>query len=65
MPLLYFFLRRILTGLIARAFSNFLVKRFNLSPNVANLIFLVLAELLARGTEKPGAQGRGFSFGKR
>ena len=65
MSIVNFFVRRLLTGIVARAFSNLLVKRFNVSPNVANLIFVVLAELLARGTEKPTAPGRGFNFGRR
>ncbi len=65
MPFVNFLLRRLLTGILARAFSNFLVKRFKLSPGAANLIFVVLAELLARGTEKPTAPGRGFHFGRR
>lgn len=67
MPIVMFFVRRILTGIAARAFTNLLVKRFNVSPGAANLIFVVLAELLARGTEKPtaSAPGRGFGFGGR
>lgn len=63
MPIVSFFVRRLLTGIIARGFTNFLVRRFRMSPAVANLIFLVLAETLARGTEKPTAPGRGFNFG--
>ena len=62
MPIVSFFVRRLLTGVVARAFTTFLVKRFRVSPGAANLIFVVLAELLARGTEKPTAPGRGFKF---
>ena len=63
MPIVSFFVRRLLTGIVARAFTSFLVKRFRVSPGAANLIFLVVAELLARGTEK--TTGRGFGFGRK
>jgi len=63
MPLLSFFIRRLLTGIVARSFTNFLVKRFQMSPSMANLVFVVLAELLARGTEKPTMPGRGRGRG--
>ncbi len=62
MSLLNFFGRRLLTGFVARGFTSFLVKRFRVSPGVANLIFVVLAELLARGTERSGVAGRGGKF---
>ncbi|BCM90527.1 hypothetical protein IAD21_02381 [Abditibacteriota bacterium] len=67
MPIVLFLVRRLLTGLAARVFTNFLVKKFRVSPGVANLIFVVLTELLARGTEKPTspASGKGFGFGSR
>lgn len=63
MSLFKFFGRRLLTGVVARGFTNFLVKRFRVSPAAANLIFLVLAELLARGTESPAVAGRGRGLG--
>ena len=67
MPIISFFARRLLTGVIARFFTGFLTKRFRVSPGAANLIFVVLTELLARSTEKPTspASGRGFGFGGR
>ncbi len=52
MPIISFFARRIFSGLIARAFSGFLVKRFKMSPGAASLVFVVVAELLARSSEK-------------
>lgn len=52
MSLLLFFGRRILGGFVAKAFANFLVKRFNVSGGVASLVFVVIAELLARSSEK-------------
>lgn len=55
MSLFNFFGRRLLTGVVARGFTSFLVKRFRVSPGAASLIFVVLAELLARGTERPTA----------
>lgn len=54
MPLLSFFARRFLTGAVARAATNFLIRRFKLSPGTANIAFVVLTEVLARATEKPG-----------
>ncbi len=66
MSILNFFGRRLLSGVVARGFTNFLVKRFRMSPGAANLIFVVLAEMLARGTEKPNGAGRRFpGFGKK
>ncbi len=66
MSILNFFGRRLLTGVVARGFTNFLVKRFRVSPGAANLIFVVLAEMLARGTEKPTGASRRFpGFGKK
>lgn len=66
MSFLKFFGRRLLTGLVARAFTGFLVRRFRVSPSAANLIFLVLTELLARGSEAApgGGRGRGWRPGK-
>ena len=52
MSLLLFFGRRILGGMVAKAFTNFLMKRFNVSGGVASLVFVILAELLARSSEK-------------
>ena len=52
MSLLLFFARRIFGGLVAKAVTNFLVKRFNVSGGVASLIFVIVAELLARSSEK-------------
>ena len=52
MSFLLFFARRILGGFVAKAFANFLIKRFKLSGGVASLIFVVVAELLARSSEK-------------
>lgn len=52
MPIIFFFMRRILSGFVARAFSNFLVKRFKVPQGAASLIFVVIAELLARSSEK-------------
>lgn len=54
MFLLNFLGRRFLSGTAARLFTNLLVKRFRVSPGVANLIFVVLTELLARRSERPG-----------
>lgn len=58
MSLLLFFGRRILGGFVAKAVSGFLMKRFNVSAGVASLVFVVIAELLARSSEKavPDAQ---------
>ena len=58
MSFLLFFGRRILSGFVAKAVSGFLVKRFKMSPGAASLIFVVIAELLARSSEKavPDAQ---------
>jgi hypothetical protein len=55
MPLLSFFARRFFTGAVARAATNTLTKRLNLSPAAASIAFIVLTELLARATEKPQA----------
>lgn len=52
MSLLLFFGRRILGGFVAKAFSNFLLKRFKMSHGAASLIFVVVTELLARSSEK-------------
>ena len=52
MSFLLFFGRRILSGMVAKAVSGFLVKRFNISPGAASLLFVVIAELLARSSEK-------------
>ena len=52
MSLLSFFGRRILSGLIAKVFSGFLIKRFKMSPGAASLIFVVITELLARSSEQ-------------
>ena len=52
MSLILFFGRRILGGFVARKFANFLVKRFNVPAGVASLIFVIIAELLARSSEK-------------
>ena len=52
MSLIFFFGRRILSGLAAKIFAGFLVKRFKMSPGAASLLFVVLTELLARSSEK-------------
>lgn len=52
MSLILFFARRIFGGMIAKAVTNFLVKRFKVSGGAASLIFVVVAELLARSSEK-------------
>ena len=52
MSLLLFFGRRILSGWVAKMFANFLSKRFNVSAGAASLLFVVIAELLARSSEK-------------
>lgn len=52
MSILSFFARRIFSGLVAKMFSGFLVKRFKMSPGAASLIFVVVTELLARSSEK-------------
>ncbi len=54
MPLLSFFVRRFLTGTVARGLTGFLARRLRLSPGSANIAFVVLTELLARASEKPG-----------
>lgn len=62
MSLLSFFVRRAVTGAVARRLSAFLARRFKMSPGMANIVFVILTELLARSTEKPSRfpQG-GFS----
>lgn len=75
MSLLSFFGRRLVTGAASRVFVNLLVKKFRLSPSIANLIAVVLMETIARQTEKSraGAAGAGSTtprtvkpkFGKR
>jgi len=69
MSLLSFFGRRILSGAAARVLVNFLIKRFKLSPAVANMISVVLMEAIARQAEKSmsgsGAGGRKPSYGKK
>ena len=52
MSLILFFARRIFGGMVAKAVTNFLVKRFKVSGGAASLIFVVVAELLARSSEK-------------
>ena len=52
MSLILFFARRIFGGMVARAVTNFLVKRFNVSGGVASLLFVIVTELLARSSEK-------------
>ncbi|RYG53770.1 hypothetical protein EON80_32365 [bacterium] len=54
MSFLSFFARRFLTGAVARGATNFLTRRFKMSPGVANIAFVVLTELLARAAEQPG-----------
>ena len=74
MPLISFFVRRFLTGTIARATTQLLARRFKMSPGTANIAFMVLTEVLARATEKgglgkggvgKGGTGRGKGFGRR
>jgi hypothetical protein len=65
MSLLSFFARRFVTGTVARAATNFLMRRFKMTPGSANIVFVVLTEILARVGEKPGrfpAKGRGRFF---
>ncbi len=52
MSFLLFFARRILGGMVAKAVTGFLVKRFKVSGGVASLLFVVISELLARSSEK-------------
>ena len=52
MSFISFFARRILSGLVAKMFAGFLVKRFKMAPGAASLIFVVITELLARSSEK-------------
>lgn len=52
MSLILFFARRIFGGMVAKAVTGFLVKRFKVSGGVASLIFVIIAELLARSSEK-------------
>lgn len=52
MSIISFFARRLFSGLIAKLFAGFLVKRFKMSPGAASLIFVVITELLARSSEK-------------
>ena len=52
MSFLLFFGRRILGGFIAKMVTNFLVKRFKVPQGAASLLFVVIAELLARSSEK-------------
>lgn len=65
MPLLSFFVRRFLTGTVARALTGFLSRRLRLSPGVSNIAFVVLTELLARASEKPGRFPQGGRPSKR
>ena len=66
MPLISFFMRRFFSGAVARGLTGFLVRRFKMSPGVANIAFMVLTEVLARATEKSGSgSGRGGRFGRR
>jgi hypothetical protein len=58
MSLLSFFGRRLLSGAAARFIVNVLVRRFRLSPAVANMVSVILMEAIARQTEK-GVSGRG------
>jgi hypothetical protein len=59
MSFLSFFARRFLTGAIARSATNYLTRRFKMSPGTANIAFVVLTEVLARVAEKPGRFPRG------
>ncbi len=52
MSFLLFFGRRILGGFVAKMFTSFLLKRFKVPQGAASLIFVVIAELLARYSEK-------------
>ena len=54
MSFLSFFVRRFLTGAIARSATTFLARRFKMSPGTANIAFVILTEILARASEKPG-----------
>ncbi|HEX9998589.1 MAG TPA: hypothetical protein VGB45_15725 [Abditibacterium sp.] len=54
MSFLSFFVRRFLTGAIARSATGFLARRFKMSPGTANIAFVILTEILARASEKPG-----------
>lgn len=65
MSLLSFFARRFLTGAVARAVTSFLIRRFKLSPGAANIAFVVLTEMLARASEKPGRAPTGGRFPRR
>ncbi len=58
MPLISFFVRRFLTGTVARAAANFMARRFKMSPGAANIAFVVLTEVLARATEKSGGASK-------
>jgi hypothetical protein len=62
MSLFSFFGRRLLSGAAARFLVNLLVRRFRLSPAVANMVSVVLMEAIARQAEKgisgsPGSKG--------
>ncbi|PQV62640.1 hypothetical protein B1R32_12624 [Abditibacterium utsteinense] len=68
MPLISFFVRRFITGAVARRATVFLERRFKMSPGVANIAFVVLTEVLARATEKPmsaASKKVGGRFGRR
>jgi hypothetical protein len=54
MSFLSFFVRRFLTGAVARGATNVLTRRFKMTPGMASIVFVVLTELLARAAEKPG-----------
>jgi len=64
MPLFSFFARRFLTGTVARGVTGVLMRRFKMSPGVANIAFMVLTEVLARATEKSGASAGKTGAGK-
>lgn len=64
MPLISFFARRFLTGVVARGVTKVLIRRFKMSPNAAGIAFMVLTEVLARATEKKAkAPGSGAPGG--
>lgn len=51
MSLIGFLLRRIISALVARQATNYASRHLELSPGAANLMFVALTEIMARGSE--------------
>jgi hypothetical protein len=51
MSMLGFLLRRLVSALVARHATNYASRHLDLSPGAANLLFVALTEVMARGSE--------------